>query len=57
MTTCKECGALVSTSAIACSTCGAKTKKRAPHTMEEKLLLVTIVALVGLVIVGRILGR
>jgi uncharacterized OB-fold protein len=57
MTTCKQCGSPLSTSAIACSTCGAKTRKRTPYSVAEKLLLVTIIVLVVLAVVGRVLAR
>ena len=57
MTTCKECGGLISTSAIACPTCGAKTKNQTPYSLTEKLLLVAIIALVAIAVQGRLLGH
>jgi hypothetical protein len=56
MTTCKECGNLISTSAIACPTCGARTKKRLPFSTSEKLALVALVVLVAVAILGQVFG-
>jgi hypothetical protein len=56
MTTCKECGCPISTSAINCPTCGAKTKKRTPYSMAEKLLLLAIITLVAIAVLGRVLA-
>ena len=57
MTTCKECGGPISTSAIACATCGAKTKKRIPYSTAEKLALLAIVVLVAIAILGQVFGH
>jgi hypothetical protein len=54
MTTCKECGGLISTSAIACPTCGIKTKKRVPYSTAEKLTLLAIVVFVAIAIFEQV---
>jgi hypothetical protein len=53
MTTCKECQGPISTSAIACATCGARTRKRIPYSIAEKLVLLLIFVLVGVAILGQ----
>ena len=57
MTTCKECCGLISTSAIACATCGVKTKAPNPHPTAIRLLFMVIIALVALTVVGLALSR
>jgi hypothetical protein len=54
MTTCKECGGPISTSAIACPTCGIKTKSPASYSKIEKLVLLAIVVLIVIAIFGQV---
>ena len=47
MTTCKDCGKEISSSAKECPHCGARPKKRRGHTSLIFILIIVVIAIIG----------